>query len=103
MTTEIGKEINLNTVLQYTYLKQLLAELQKTDGYNLLSISTTVILAVAGFNVTAESFDIKDRMKYSKSSTVRSLRTATITVCVGEEALNVRLMAISGKSMPAID
>ena len=62
-----------------------------------------VILAIIGFNETAGSVDISTRLKYSNTSSgTTSLRMDTITVCVVEEGLNVRVSDVFGKSIPAV-
>ena len=71
--------------------------------FNVLSVSSrTLILAIAGFSVTAGSFDIRARLKYSKYSGTMSLTMGTITIRVVEEIFNVRSIDTFGKSIPPI-
>ena len=61
-----------------------------------------VILAIIGFNETAESVDISTRLKYSNiSSVTEPLKMDTITVLFVEEGLNVRSRDVSEKSIPS--
>ena len=58
---------------------------------NSQSTSSMLILAVAGFNMTALSTDVRVRLMNSLSSTTLSFRIGTVTISVEVVAPNVKV------------